>query len=387
MGITITHDLDEIQITQLIDDGYTTLKLYKSDTPDGNFTDSGVTPSPSTLAAAVTAEEPFTFTFSYSGGNPSQWFKIVAYDGVVTSSLLDSEAFSGGGGTTLTTMRQRLGRLMNVMLISTTTSAGNGGGTTAIANRALFARYRDDYFGGVTDSEGWYFHNVDTSEWTLISDWVQSTRTFTLSPALSAQVGSGANIEVMARWTPDDYRSAINWAIVNTFPTLCKIVTDTSILTEEDIFSYQVPNNIKVINKVEIETDINMDSTDGRTRGMPWREIPFTEIDEGLTRKLEFKRELDDGRRLRVTGTAMLSQLYNDDDYTEAIDPQVDLILYLAAHRLYAELANNSPSTDIDRYRDQANYYMAIYNENKGRRATRKRTKRFWSHDQIWNNY
>lgn len=384
MAITVTYPMDEIQLNTLIDDGWTTLKLYYSNTPEGPYSDSGATPSPATLALILTADEPFSASFPFPTGNGAQWFKVLAYDGSDVSSINDSPAFHGGGGTTLSVIRQRVGKLTHTMHIGTTTSAGNVGGTTAIANTAKFTRFRDDYFGGGTGVDGWFFNNLDAGEWTVVSDWVQSTGTFTLSPAMSAQVGSGVDFEVMARWTPDEYRDAINWAIVNCYPTLSKPIVDTGTITEEDLYSYTVPFNIRILNKIEIESGDDLTSTDARTRGMPWRRIAYDLIDDGLERKVEFKRELIEARRLRFTGTTMLNQLYNDSDYVEVIDPQVDLIVYLAAHRLYAMLANTDASSDVDRHQQQANYYLNLYEQYKKTRATRRKSKMNWSHDARW---
>lgn len=387
MGITIKKSLDELQLLDMQDQGYTTLALYVSNSPEGPYEDTGVTPDPATLAAAVTAEVPYIFEFAYGSGNASQWFKVLGTDGVTTSALTDSQAFHGGGGTNLETIRQKIGKITHTMHIGATTSNGAADGSTAIADYAKFRRFRDDYFGGTVGADGWIFNNLTTDTWTIVSDWTQSTGTFTFSPEFAAQVASGTSFEVMARWTPDEYRDAINWAIVNSYPTLSKPVIDTDTLTEEDIFEYPIPNSIKILNKVEIESTSFSDSTDTRTRGLPWREIAYEELDDGLNRKVAFKRELDDGRRLRMTGTTMLSQLYNDSDYVEIIDPQVDIIVYLAAHRLYALLANTDASADVQRFNDQSAYFLSMYEQTKRAKASRRKPKRMWQHDARWSSY
>lgn len=387
MAVTIEHTIEELDLDALIAEGYTTLKLYYASLPDGNYQDSGVTPDPATLAESNTDGPPHAFTFDYSSGNPSMWFKVLAYNGAVTSNINDSQPFHGGGGTTLKAIRQRLGKLTNTMFIGTTTSNGAAGGSSAVCTSANFKRFRDDYFGGTTDADGWFFNVPSQTTWTLVSDWVQSTGTFSLSPSTGTQINSSVEFEVMFRWNPDELRDAINWAIVNVFPILAKPVLDLSIYTVEDIYSYQIPQNLRIVNKVEMESDANSTSTDSRTKGMPWREIAFDIIDDGLIRTFEFKRELIEDRRLRIHGTSLLSQLYNDSDYVEVIDPQVDLIIYLAAHRLYALLANTAPSTDVDRFREQSAYYMSLFNDNKTKRAKRRRSQRIWSHDARWSSY
>lgn len=387
MAITIQHALDELQLLDLQDQGYTTLALYYSNSPEGPYTDTAVTPDPATLAAAVVATTPYIFEFAYGSGNASQWFKVVASDGAAISALTDSQAFHGGGGTNLETIRQKIGKITNTMHIGTTTANGNVGGTTAYADYAKFRRYRDDYFGGATGADGWIWNNLSTDTWSIVSDWEQATGLFTFSPAFAAQVSSGTSFEVMTRWTPDEYRDAINWAITNAYPVLSKPVIDTGTLSQEDIFEYPIPNSMKILNKVEIESTSFSDSTDTRTRGLPWRSIPYEELDDGLNRKIAFKRELDDGRRLRLTGTTMLSQVYNDTDFVEIVDPQVDIIVYLAAHRLYTLLVNSDASSDIQRYTQQAAYFMSMYESAKRVKATRRKPKTIWGHDARWAAY
>lgn len=388
MGITINHSLDELQLLDLQDQGYTTLSLYYSNTPEGPYLDSSVTPDPATLAAAVTAGLPYQFSFSFSSGNASQWFKVVASDGSSISDLRDSQPFHGGGGTSLQVIRQRIGKLTNTMYVGTTTSNGAADGSTAIANYAKFTRWRDDYFGGGTGIDGWIFNLPDDEEWTVVSDWTQSSGTFGLTPSATGQILSGTSFEVMNRWSPDEYRDAINWAIVNCYPILSKPVIETSVLTEEDIFSYAIPNSIKILNKVEIERN-NTDTTitDSRTRGHPWRQIAYYPVDDSLNRSIEFKRELDDGRRIRLTGTTTLSQLYYDSDFVEIVDPHVDLIVFYAAYRLYTLLTNTDAASDVDRARAQAEIYLRMYEEAKRTKATRRKSKKIWSHDPMWNSY
>ena len=384
MAVIITHNIEELELDALIAQGYTTIKLYYASTPDGVYADSGATPDPATLAESNTDGPPHEFTFEWASGSPAYWYKVLAFDGASLSDINDSQAFHGGGGTTLKTLRQRLGKMTKTMFVGQTTSAGNVDGTTLICSHARFSRFPDDYFGGFSGADGWSVYIPSTGSWSQITDWVQSTSTFTVSPALSAQIGSGTEFEVSFRFTPEDYKDAINWAIVDCFPILYKPIIDLSIYTEDDLYQYQVPQNIRIVNKVEMESTSNSDSTDSRTKGMPWQEIPFEIIDDGLIRTFEFKNELAEDRRLRIHGTSILTQLYNESDYVEAIDPQIDLILYRAAHKLYADLANTAPSTDVNRYKEQATYYQSLFVENKTKRSRRRRSQRIWGHDARW---
>jgi hypothetical protein len=383
MSIILNQDLDLLQLDALIADGWTTLKLYAANSPDGNFTDSSATVSPTTLALLLTAEEPYRSTFTHASGNAAQYFKIVAYNGAATSNLNDAKTFHGGGGTTLQMIRQRTGKAMKLLETGTTTAGG--GTTTAICTTPSFTRHRDNYYGGGSTSiDGWIFHNLSTHEWSEISGWVASTGTFTFGAITS--VGNGENFEVLSRFTPNEYRDAINWAISYCFPKLSVPIIDISITTVDDVYTYDIPNNIKIINKVEIESDSNPDSTALSTRGQPWKQIPYVPYDDGLQRKIEFKRnkDFDVSRRIRITGTSMLNQMYNDNDYCEIIDPQLDLLCYVAAHRLYAQLANTDSASDIDRWKAQANYYLSMYVDESKSKGSRRKAKKIWQAEAQW---
>ena len=386
MSVTIKFPMDELQLDDLIANSWTTLKLYYSNTPEGPYVDTTVSPD-MTLSEANTIGAPHLFTFSCLNQNPAQWFKVVAYNGITVSPLTDSQPFHGGGGTTLQAIRQKVGLFTSTMKIGTTTSTGASNGSTAINTEAKFKRFRDNYFGGVTGVDGWFFNNLSTNQWTVCSGWTQSSGTFTLAPALSAQVGSGVNFEVMARWTPDEYRTAINWAITYAYPYLSKTVIDISTRTEEDIFEYTIPYNIRILNKVEIEDTTFSSSTDSRTRSHPWRQISFSPLEDGTDRKIEFKVELASDRRLRFTGTTLLSLLYNDSDYVELFDPQIDLLVYLTAYRLYSSLENTDPSSDINRFDSLAQKYLQMWEVNKTKKSVRRKAKKIWQHDALWSNY
>ena len=144
MSVVINFPLDLVQLNQLIDDGYTDLVLYYSNSPEGPYVDSGVTAAPATLAALLLADEPYLTTFSYSGGNPAQWFKVLASDGITTSDINDAQSFHGGGGTTLERIRQKLGKLVKCVEIGTTTANGALDGSTAICTHPNFTRRRNE---------------------------------------------------------------------------------------------------------------------------------------------------------------------------------------------------------------------------------------------------
>lgn len=386
MAIIVNYDLDELDLNNMQNGGFTTIKLYVSNSPDGVFLDTSVSPSPATLADAVTAGLPYAFTFTCPNQNPSQWFKVVAYDGSTTSSLSDAKSFHGGGGTNLKAIRQRLGKATRLMLTGTTTSDGDPDGSTAICENRSFKRFRDNYFGGITGTSGWILHRLTDNTWSEISGWVQSTGTFTFVSEFDSQVEQDELFEIWAMFTPDEVRDAINWAVVNSYPTLSVPIIDTSLLTEEDRFTYTIPNNIRILNKVEIESDSFTDSEDQFSRGQPWRLVPYDVLDDGLTRQIEFKIENRENARLRITGTAMLTQMSLDTDYTEAIDPQIDVIVNYAAFRLYQLLQNDDSSTDVLRWKDRSSFFADEFEKLKRRAGNRRKPKMMWQQPAKWNS-
>jgi hypothetical protein len=53
----------------------------------------------------MSSGEEYIATFEYAAGNPSQWFKVRAYNGSSYSPLSDASPSHGGGGTTLSQLR------------------------------------------------------------------------------------------------------------------------------------------------------------------------------------------------------------------------------------------------------------------------------------------
>lgn len=385
MGVTFTRTFDELELQNLIDLGFTTVKLYVSNGPEGPYTDTSATVNPSTLAALeATNNPPYNMTFVYAAGNYSQWFKFIPEGPGVSWDSSLSAPFHGGGGINLLTIRQRIGKTSKNMITGTTTSAGNVGGTTAICTSAKIKRFANDYFGGTPNTQGWFFLNLSTQVWDEISDWDASTGTFTFKTGLGAQVGSGVNFELWRMWTPDEVRDAINWAIVDSYPALNKPIIDYGFITEENKFQMYVPNDMLTIYKVEKETDNFPESMDFATRGHPWEPIPFIEIFDSLTRILEFKRSMDGDQRIRVTGSGILSRMFSDTDFTEVREPQVELIVFKAISYLFFLMANEATSTDVDRWRDQYQFYKNQYDTRVKEVPVRRPAKSMFAQETIW---
>jgi hypothetical protein len=356
-----------------------------SNTPDGVYANSAVASSPTTLALSLSTAV-YSFTFSYAAGNAGQWGKIRAYNGSTYSALNDASPFHFGGGTTLATLRQKLGKLTNDLVSGTTTSAGNT--VTANCNQIDIYKNPTSYFVGQ------YFNSTALGEVTEVTAFVKAGGVFTLFPAITS-VGSGVAFEVTQRWTPGEYREAINWAIAACYPRLSKSIVNTGFLSAEDIFSYAVPNDIKAVDKVEMESADRATYPD--RLGQPWREVAFEPIKDGLQHTIEFKRQLPyvaatttttpvtlPVRRIRIRGTGMLSQLYNDSDSVEVLDPQVELIIFMAAQYLYARMPARAASTDREFYEKQAKFYMSMFENYKGTFSSGRPARRMWQQPARW---
>lgn len=379
MSITIDYPVDELQLGVLIDEGWSALTLWVANSPDGVYTNAGVASVPATLSAAADDED-YTFTFEYGAGNDAQWYKVRAYDGSSNYSDINaSKPFHGGGGTTLTVLRQKLGEMVNDMMVTTTTSSGST--TSAVAATREAKRRADGYFVGK------YLHDTAQGDWSIVSAFTNSTGTFTLDPALPSAVADEAAIEVSTRWTPDEYRDAINWAVAASFPELGRPAVNTGLRTVSNQYVYQVPADILRVSRVEIASQTNLTSTDPAVHGQPWQNFPFRRHKDGLRRFIELKRNPPDGRRLRIIGEAQLSRVYSDSDYVEMVDPQVDLLLYHAAYYLYNKLANTAPSSDVDRYREMAQHFLGLYEAKKGQYSSGRPAIMIWNDHNMLTGY
>lgn len=372
MSITLDYPVDELRLSELMDDGVTHLRLYSSATPEGPYTYTSVQVA---LVAAT-----YSYTFTYASGNSALWYKVVSWDGATISDLRDSKAFHGGGGTTLAALVQSTGYRARDLIAATTTGVGNT--TSAVVDDVELTRYSTGYF------VGWYIQRTDTGAWSQVTAWDASTKTLTFSPAM-ASVGSGVPIILTKRWTPSEYRRAINWAVRNAYPAMSRSIVYTGLRTQvanaAKIYYYRVPLDMRTINAVEIETDVDLaTSATAVDRGHPWRGLAFTPTKDGMEKGFELKHAAPDDRRLRVFGTGPLQQLYEQTDFVEVVDPETELLVYLAASHLYSLLTNEAASTDVDRFADLAKTNMGLYASHKSALAPGRQPQQSWSQQARW---
>ena len=374
MAVTVDIALDPIKLEDLQDAGYTTLTLWVAASPDGSYSNSGASVSPVSLALMESTED-FTATFTYSAGTGALWGKVRAYNGSTYTALSDASPFHFGGGTTLAVLRQKLGEEIKDMRRGTAVATTNTTSTTTTDVDLL--RFPDDYFNS------WFLHDTTLSLWSVVSDWVQSTGVLTNSPAITGKAAADT-FELTRRFSPDEYRKAINRALVDCYPVLHRPIVATGVQTATNYYQYDVPNDIRKINSVEVESSQNITSEVQTTRGQPWTQVPFSAIKDGLTQVIEVKSQYTPERRLRIRGIGTLSQLYNDSDYVEAIEPQTELIIYYAAFRLYRGLAAEAAaSSDTDRYTSLANHYLGQAAEMKKEWVMGRPPMRFWGSESL----
>lgn len=372
MTIDVTIPLSELAVADLVADGYTTLTLWYANGPSGAYANTAAVPTPTTLAAMQVAPGTWTATFSYAAGNAAQWFKVRAFNGATYSDLPESSPFHGGGGTTLAALRQKLGREIRDMRIAVATTGTTG--TSLVTATPDVYRFQSSFF------DGWLANNPTRLLWSpvTVSTKGAGTTTITLDPAITGQVTTDS-VELTRRFTPEEYRDAINWAIQASWPILVKNIVSTDIYTANQVHQYDVPHDIKNVHSVELESWANNNSTSSTVRGFPWTPVPFLVVRDGLRQKIEFAQWYTPDLRLRVIGTGPLSQLYNDSDYVEEIEPQTDLIVYAAAFHLYRGLPNDAASTDIDRYAQLAEHYWKLQLSLRGSYAQGRPAKQGWS--------
>ena len=117
-------------------------------------------------------------------------------------------------GVTRKTLRESIARKLFGMIEGTADS----GGTTTIVDADL-SRYANDYFNGaqayiVTDAGGASAAPEGETSW--VSDFVSSTGTLTIAPALTAAVGAGDTYQVFMQVSKADIDRALAYAAAGT---------------------------------------------------------------------------------------------------------------------------------------------------------------------------
>lgn len=345
MAVTVTVSYSIEEIESFLNEGWTHIRLYIADSHDLEFY--------YTLNELQLSPNQTTYVFNYSAGNPSQWAKVLLYSSV-TSTLQDismARPFHLGGGTTYADLRRLVGLPMKC-LIQGTTSA-NGTMSSFTVSSPQFLVHPNGHL------VGWYVYFPSLNHWGVISDWNRSTGVATFLPAYASAIPQGTSVVLTRRWNNDEFRDAINWAIASSYPILnYRSIRDVSVSSQQT--SVQVPNDIVSVLSVEkrIETQAG---------AVLYNAVPFSVQGDGLSKYVVFPKAFGEDSVVRITGIGPLQSVYKDSDYVEVVAPHVMLIVYLAQHRLWSMLPNDAASSDVERYKEQANYYFNMYEELRNR--------------------
>lgn len=201
----------------------------------------------------------------------------------------------------------------------------------------------DDYYNG-WDCHFYVGTHKDTSR--EVYDWVNSTKTITISPEVTASCDTTDYFELHKKFTTAQYNDVINRAIEIAKPhyLLDKILETTELA--EDTYEYNVPSGFYYIKDIYLEDDTDagifydVDKIDGRA----WYIVP------GTTPKIHFNKTYfdigtdRDGLKLRIVGQQLESTLTLDADTCE-VPPEY--IIQQARVLLLAQDERNKAAMDI----------------------------------------
>lgn len=370
MSQDFTYPIDPVRLATRIASGWTYLSLWYSRYPEGPYSNASVTWSPTTLALMSSGED-YTATATYTSGDPSYFYKIRLYNGSSYSDLSESETFQGGGGFRLRELRESIGK--EIRELRTGVCVAGTSTSQVVVQTAGIQRAPTNYYNG------WFVNNFTRSAWSVVTASTRnaSDNTCTVSPVITAQA-SGDEIELLRRFTPDEYRDAINWAITTSYPVLGKVTDYREIMTATNIFEYDLPLSIRNIKSVEIESLNNSDSTVQATRGHPWSEIPYEIIQDGIHNRLRLRSYYPPARRLRIVYFIPLDNLYNEADYVNIYGEQLNYLKYLAIHKLYDGMINDGAASDREFFKERSLAYWGKADTLKSRVMTRRPAHHVW---------
>lgn len=153
------------------------------------------------------------------------------------------------------TMRQKVAKELGAYISGTTTTAGATDGTSLICSALM--KYPDDALKGKyamvpTDS---------TKETRKITNSFHGTGTVVVEVPFTSQVAITTDFEIFDL-DPDDIDSEINQAIKDSYPDLCQIIDDITIVTEERQNRYTLPTSVEEVRQVFLERYFDIDITE-----------------------------------------------------------------------------------------------------------------------------
>lgn len=152
-------------------------------------------------------------------------------------------------------IRQDIGYHLGSILVST--CSANGTTTTIVDTAGLAFGGTDDYKGAEVIMVSGTAGNI--GERARVTGFNATSKTLTISPALSNATASGDGYELHLNYLIDEIHNAINHAIVAATDDILLDKETHTTIKEEDLYEYQVPTGFVALDKVEYEYSIQID--------------------------------------------------------------------------------------------------------------------------------
>jgi len=263
-----------------------------------------------------------------------------------------------GAGVSLASMRNMMSEIIGDYFHSTTTADGNEDKTTLIDS--ALAGYSNDYFGGVNNSKYVYITSGDAAgEERIISDFVSSSGTITVSAAFSAQIVSDVTYEIHS-YSVGDKKRAVNLALWDAYPYYYKLVEDTSLKPQGyDDNEYDIPATFDIEYPSQIWL-VKTNATTGKvthTRVDP-RGIEFKKVSGNRKFYANLAEDPADETVIWLRGKTHLTQFTTDISTTDVdTNDQMRIICYKAISNLYKFETVKINGQDYQRLQDLANEF------------------------------
>jgi hypothetical protein len=243
--------------------------------------------------------------------------------------------------TTLKDIRQRVGLngFCNDTIVSAATALGT---TTTLVDTTL--KQPDDFFnyGSIVILTG-----ANAGDVRYITDWAQTTSTFTFDRALDAAVASGVEYEVHRKWHPYDKNNAINEAIRAGGTRWTRYIENTTLTLATNTYTYSLASLAVQVDPI-LELDAVQYDTGASGTGTPYGGIDVSYQlvrNNAGTLTLQLMTEVPrNAATLRLTYRVRPSQLAADSDLLAPQDEAFyNYVCYKAAAILFRARSQNEP--------------------------------------------
>lgn len=269
--------------------------------------------------------------------------------------------------TTLKDIRERVG--LNGFCADTIVSAASAlGTTTTLIDTSL--KQPDDFFNGGAIV---ILTGTNAGQVRYITDWVQSTSTFTLDRAVSAAIASAVQYEAHRIFHPYDKNNAINEAIRAGGSRWCRYIEDATITLDNTTYLYDLDTLAVQVDPI-LGIDRVMYDTGESGTWFPYADITtsFRVIRNNVGGlDLQFLDTIPrDAATLRLLYRVRPAQLTADADLLAPQDESFyNYVVAKAAAILFRERAGVSPESDwqarAERMEQMAEGFFDVEKPNK----------------------